>query len=176
MTVTYQPATRRDVIKLSKSMRAIDRTEAEDATGESPAVALMRSWEQSYECFSARDADGVVAIWGISPGATEDAGCPWMVCTDRAANYAKLLIKDARVTVNQWSNTFPVIENYVGADNATSIAWLQVLGFTIGTLIPDFGVGKKPFYHFFRINHVRCSSSSNADYLGGVSGSNLRAG
>lgn len=172
--VTYQPVTQADITELAQIMREVDRQETAAATGESPEVGLTRSWKDSIECFSARDEAGVLAVWGVSKAASEDAGCPWMVGTERVADYAKLLVRDARITVNRWSDQFMVLENFVSVDNVTSIAWLQALGFTIGSTIPEFGVGKKPFYHFYRINHVRCHPGRNADCLSGVSSSVLR--
>ena len=42
--------------------------------------------------------------------------------------------------------------NYVDARNITSIKWLKHLGFVLIKRVEEFGVGKKPFYEFVRIN------------------------
>ena len=41
--------------------------------------------------------------------------------------------------------------NYVDERNTTSIRWLKHLGFVLIKRIEDYGVGKKPFYEFVRI-------------------------
>ena len=55
--------------------------------------------------------------------------------------------------VEKINNDYPLLLNYVHADNTVSKRWLKSLGFQFIDLIKEHGVGREPFYQFVRIKN-----------------------
>jgi hypothetical protein len=137
------------VASLAGRLRPADAAEALAATGESPYDALRRSINSSAEVGCVLDDCRIIAAWGLTlhgPGTAS----PWMVASPEVALYPFQLVRVTRKRINLWSAQHTLLFNYVSESNSSIIPWLEAIGFTIGPIIPEFGVSKTPFYRFFR--------------------------
>ena len=150
MTITYRPATAADALALAPRLREADRLEVFLAAGDVHA-ALLASIEAPGLSLAATNSGGeVIALFGVSDG--PDMGIPWMLASDEIMKHPRHLVDGCRRWVSEMLPRYRLLVNYVHAENATAIAWLQHIGFTIGTLVEDFGVAKAPFYQFYMWN------------------------
>lgn len=155
MTAYYRPATLDDVYVLAPKLRQADVQEVKDASGLSALDALLLSVEASSEALSIIATDGeVVGMFGVCPTVEADMGIPWLLCSDRLPEVRKEFIPQSAEWVIEVNKKYPVLFNYVAKDNKVAIRWLKHLGFNFTQLIENYGVGKKPFYEFVRINDV----------------------
>lgn len=148
-----RPSRESDCHALFPILRQQDRTEIELSSGDRSVDVLVRALRSSDEAFTAISNDGTVfGMYGVAD--VQGLGSPWMVASPEVYRYSKALVKDGREWVRQMQSRYPVLFNFVHADNAASIAWLRKLGFTIGELVPDYGAGRAPFYLFYRNRNV----------------------
>ena len=151
MTHHYRPARFEDCREMYPFMREQDAKEVMYSNGLEPLRALQESFKHSCECNSIIHEDGsVVGMFGVS-----DAGAfasPWLLGTDKIIDTRKEFIPQAIEWVNRMSDKYPLMFNFVHEDNTVSIRWLKSLGFEFIKLDKEYGVGKKPFYQFVRIN------------------------
>lgn len=147
--LTYRKATLDDAVSLSSRLRPEDATEVALSSSESTEALLVHSVSMSQECYAA-EVDGlVIALWGVHRYQLV-IGVPWLLASPEVSRYAKRLVADGRAWVDHISITHPVLTNFVHAGNKSSLRWLKHLGFTIGQLYPEYGVGKAPFYQFYK--------------------------
>lgn len=148
-----RPATVADCIRLFPLLREGDRKEIALATGDSTVKVLLDSLKVSEEAWVAEGDDGaLLGIYGVAN--VNGMGGPWMLATPEVYRYSKALVKGGREWVKGLLLRYPMLFNFVHAENTKSIAWLRKLGFTIGELVPEFGAGKAPFYFFHQSPHV----------------------
>lgn len=148
-----RPATVEDCHALFPLLRECDRKEILLATGDSTVQVLLSSIAASEEAWIAEELDGtLLGIYGVSN--VEGMGGVWMLATPAVYRHSKALVKDGRKWIAGLLKRFPILFNFVHAENSRSIGWLRKLGFTIGELVPDFGAGKAPFNFFYRNSNV----------------------
>lgn len=151
MTHHYRPARFEDCREISPLMREQDAKEVMYSHGFKPHQALTESFRVSQESNTIIHEDGsVVGMFGVA-----DAGSfasPWLLGTDKIIDTRKEFIPQAIEWVARMSDKYPLMFNFVHEDNTVSIRWLKSLGFEFIKLDKEYGVGKKPFYQFVRIN------------------------
>mgnify|MGYP001281726700 FL=1 len=149
----FRPASADDVYKLYPRIREVDVEEVKVTIGLDIKDGLMVSYLTSDEVFTMVANDGdLVGMFGISKTADPLVAVPWMLCTERLPEFTKTFMKLSKQWVIEKNNKNSILMNYVDVRNTTSIKWLKHLGFVLIKRIEDFGVGKKPFYEFVRIN------------------------
>ena len=149
----FRPAKADDVYVLYPKIREVDVEEVKATIGLDINDGLMASYLTSDETFTmvADDSD-LLGMFGISKTADPMISVVWMLCTERLAQYSKSFIKLSKQWVIEQNKKHSILMNYVDARNITSIKWLKHLGFVLINRVEEFGVGKKPFYEFVRIN------------------------
>ena len=149
----FRPASADDVYKLYPKIREADVEEVKATIGLDIKDGLMVSYLTSDEANTMVASDGdLVGMFGISHTADPLVAGPWMLCTERLPEFSKTFMKLSKQWVIEKNNKNSILMNYVDVRNTTSIKWLKHLGFVLIKRIEDFGVGKKPFYEFVRIN------------------------
>jgi hypothetical protein len=152
MTHHYRPARFEDCREIAPLMREQDVKEVMYSHGFNPLKALQESYRLSQVHNSIIHEDGsVVGMFGVA-----DAGAyasPWLLGTDKIIDTRKEFIPQAIEWVNRMSDKYPLMFNFVHEDNTVSIRWLKSLGFEFIKLDKEYGVGKKPFYQFVRIQN-----------------------
>ena len=149
----FRAAKADDVYVLYPKIREVDVEEVKATIGLDINDGLMASYLTSDETFTmvADDSD-LLGMFGISKTADPMISVVWMLCTERLQKYSKTFIKLSKQWVIEQNKKHSILMNYVDARNITSIKWLKHLGFVLINRVEEFGVGKKPFYEFVRIN------------------------
>lgn len=151
MNVTYRAATEEDTVSLCPRLRKADVEELTLSCGPDILPILKKAVVDSNgTAMVALEGDKVICLWGVVTLPT--MGVPWMVGSPEMYKYAKRLVKDCKKWVEETSSRHSFLTNCVHVENHASIEWLKRLGFTIGATIPQYGVGKAPFYQFYMVN------------------------
>lgn len=141
----------KDLPGLAERLREADRIELMLAVGPDIQATLEQAAQVSGECFVAETPeDGVIAFFGVSPTVFPEIGAPWLIGTDAMMKHPKSIVQGGKWATERWLAQYPILANYVHAENASSIAWLKRTGYSLGKLAPYYGVGGAPFYLFFR--------------------------
>lgn len=149
----YRTAKPEDCEALADRLREQDKQEVWDAGHLKPLEALTESLKESSDCFAIIDDNGeIVGLFGVSDKG--EMGIPWLLGAEGIKEIARPFLKQGKMIVQNWSQRFPLLMNYVAADNTVAIVWLSWLGFQFTRMIPDYGVEKKPFFEFVRIRDV----------------------
>lgn len=137
-------------------LREADRIEVLRSHGKLPEEVLVAALRRSRYALTALVDDAPVAMFGVAPsGLISTTGVIWLLATDESEKHWMRFGKISRDAVEFFRTQFSVIENFVDAENETSINWLQWLGFTLDPDPAPFGVAQMPFYHFeWRASHV----------------------
>lgn len=139
-----------------QGLREADRVEVLRSHGTNPGEVLRTALRRSRYALTALVDDAPVAMFGVAPsGLISTTGVIWLLATDEAEKHWLRFGKISRDAVGFFQTQFTTLENFVDAENTTSINWLRWLGFTLDKAPVPFGVAQTPFYHFeWRANHV----------------------
>ena len=149
----FRPSKVDDVYVLYPKIREVDVEEVKATIGLNIKDGLMASYQTSDETYTMVADDGdLVGMFGLTKTADPLISVVWMLCTERLPQYSKTFIKLSKQWVIEQNKKHSILMNYVDARNITSIKWLKHLGFVLINRVEEFGVGKKPFYEFVRIN------------------------
>lgn len=150
MTHHYRPARFEDCRDMAERMREQDAKEVMASNGLDPLRSLQASFNASAECHTIIHEDGsIVGMFGVAN--CEVFGSPWLLGTDKLIDTRAEFIPQAKQWVEKINNDYPLLLNFVHAENTVSKRWLKSLGFEFIKLISDYGVGREPFYQFVRI-------------------------
>lgn len=146
------PATPADIPHLAAFMRAADKAEVWAAQGILPFEALTQSLALSTSAWCAISRGKPLAMWGVGAarGALSQTGSPWLLATDEFSALRRHLLRLSRTYIALMHCHFPVLENYVHANNHASIRWLTWCGFCLGSQPGPYGPFNEPFYRFWR--------------------------
>ena len=142
------PATLEHAEDLAENMREPDVQELWAAAHEYPHPAIVASLAVSRHAKAGFANDSLVCMFGVgSEMICSTVGIPWLLATDELEHYAQPFLRRNRKAVGEMMNGYQMLRNYVDARNATSIRWLQWLGFEILPAEP-YGVDGLPFHLF----------------------------
>ena len=149
----FRPAKVDDVYVLYPKIREVDVEEVKATIGLDIKDGLMASYQTSDETYTMVADDGdLVGMFGLTKTADPLISVVWMLCSERLPQFSKTFIKLSKQWVKEQNKKYSILMNYVDARNITSIKWLKHLGFVLINRVEKFGVDKKPFYEFVRIN------------------------
>lgn len=154
ITVTTEPH-EFDVRNLGLNMRKADADEVYASCGEEPWVALAKSIDASLMTWLFFGDGKPLCAAGVSQ-ITETIGAPWLLCASNIRDVPNTVFMDcSRALMEEWSQHFVVLTNYVDARNKVSERWLQRLGFEKKETTP-FGYLQLPFtrYEYTRPDNV----------------------
>ena len=143
-----------DVANLVTRIRAADKTEILKNSGSSPEDALNAAFQYSgpKKIFAVEESTKVLSLFGvylIKNTGNERVGAPWMLCSDELfRKYRRRYIREYPIWIKELSEGYTLLENYVYAANEAHLKWIKWAGFDLVELIPDFGVGRVPFWRF----------------------------
>lgn len=154
--LTPRPAQYGDLFRMARYMRQADQNELRAASGLSPYMALERSFEATTDPYvGADERDRPVCMGGVVPV----PGCPlrgvvWAVATNRVIHHRISFLRRSVPWVRLWQRQFPILTNAVDERNTVHIEWLKWLGFTFIARHPEYGVERRPFLEFVRIDPI----------------------
>lgn len=144
-----------DAIDLAPRLRPADLLEMKLSSGPDIETTLLKSVALSDECWAGEEDGQLIALGGVAPfPGLPGCGAPWLVASEEAVRRPIQLVKAGREYAARWGEKYPLLLNYVHAENAVHIAWLKRVGFTFGDTLPDYGIGKAPFTLFYRYSNV----------------------
>jgi hypothetical protein len=146
----YRTSVEEDCYILAPHMREQDKKEVKASNGLEPLESLILSLKYSEECNTAIHDDGsVIGMFGVAD--CGEFGGPWLLGSDRLLEIKKDFIMYSKEWVVETNKRYPILMNYVHADNTVAKRWLKSLGFVFLKRVEEYGVGKEPFYEFVRI-------------------------
>ena len=147
-----------DIGRIAGRMRESDCVEVWKSHNHSPADALKYSYEISPMCMTLVHKGEPVAMFGLCPDGPEQPkqATVWLLGTDQLRYIWRIFLKLSVECVSWMLEIYPVLYNFVDAENHTSIRWLTWLGARFeepapygkeGRMFRQFVIERKP-------NHV----------------------
>lgn len=142
------PARPQHVGTIARRMRAIDKLECQ-AAGHTPKDALRLGVLGSSLAWTAKIDGRPEAMLGASPvNILEGRGRAWLLMTDVAARQHVALVRLGRIYTQAFHRHYPILENWVHADNDRTIRWLSRLGYAVGPVDVIRGQPMRPFIRY----------------------------
>lgn len=136
---TVVPASFAHVNRLANRMRSIDAAECR-ACGHTPKQALVTGLRGSTFALTVLLDGRPVAMLGVAPGSViEGVGVPWLLGTDEVLKGARQFLTVGPRVIEAMRREWPVLRNYVGADNRRAIRTLKALQFDVSDEIVVVG-------------------------------------
>ena len=152
MTALVRLATINDCNLLGPKLRKADKRELKLSCGLGPITALSHSMAASDAAYVAVDEDDKpFLMFGVVQGEKGFVGVPWMLGGEGLYQHARQLKAECKQWLDVVHKDYELLFNYVHAENPKPTRWLQWMGFTMVRLVPDYGIGKAPFYEFIKV-------------------------
>lgn len=94
--------------------------------------ALWRIYRKSLTCKTVFVGEEIVAIWGVTGTFLGRIGRPWFVASPFVEDYPTRLAFSYRRELKNMLKFFPVLEDWVSAEDRKTIRLLEILGFKFG--------------------------------------------
>jgi hypothetical protein len=146
-------ATEEDAAYIGARLRRADWEELWAATGESPRMTTIRSFEISDESWVLDCGGAPLAIWGIGTSYANNCGVPWMVGTNHMEKHKRDIMGISRVMLDYYHTRHHVLINFTDARHTDSHRYLKWLGFEFLPAVPHGHAGL-PFHQFMRVADV----------------------
>lgn len=112
-----------------------------------PCIYLKEGIKASFQCWTCTDKKGVpIFVFGVVPVIPNLYGAVWLMGTERIHEVKKEFIKDCKNWLPRLHQGFPLIGNFVYAENAIHVKWLKFMGFNFVGKKDNFGLLGLPFY------------------------------
>lgn len=73
-----------------------------------------------------------VCMYGVVPASLLcGSGVPWLIGTDALVEHQILFLRRCRPQLERMQRVYQHLQNFVAADNAAAVRWLEWLGFTM---------------------------------------------
>ena len=152
MEAKVRLATINDCNNLGPRLREADKKELKASCGLGPVTALTLSLKGSVNAYVLADkTDTAVLMFGVVASPQDSVGVPWMLGSNGIYKHTRKLTTECKMWLEFIHKDYDLLFNYVHSENPKAIRWLQWMGFTMVRLIPDYGVGKQPFYEFVKV-------------------------
>jgi len=146
--VNFRKPTEADIAHVAQHMRKSDEIEVWLTAHVTPLEALQQTLEKSKLCSCVVINDEPVAILGlVEVSILPPVAAPWLLATDNALNHKRQFFELSPPIIEQMSELYPTLYNYVHTENRASVRWLKWLGFEFSPAEP-YGPDGAPFYRF----------------------------
>ncbi|MBU1046963.1 DUF2833 domain-containing protein [Patescibacteria group bacterium] len=144
-------ATAKDAFELAPKLRQDDLDEIAAASGREPLNTLLEGIAHSaVPAAVIGDKGEVVALFGVVPTPLAGVGAIWLLGSDGLWTYRWQFLRESRQWIEDLQEAWPILWNFVYAENELHIKWLKWLGFNFTKLHDKWGVAQKPFWEFIR--------------------------
>ena len=142
------------VLPVAWNMRHADANEVRLATNRTPLDALRDGFNMSLYSWTILLRGEPIGMFGLSClTILGNSGVPWLLGTDKMLKIRRQFIEESKEFVHFMNVIYPHLVNFVHVDNAPSIRWLKVLGFTLHEPVPA-GPFDAMFHKFERFRDV----------------------
>ena len=132
---------------LSQNMRDNDRMEV-CSVGFTERQMVRKSYDRAIWKKTAFVNGKLACMFGLGGGILSDVGIPWLLTTREMEKIPLAFIRHAKAEARGMLEYFPRLENYVYADYAAAIKFLQLIGFTVHPEVVDVGPNRAKFRKF----------------------------
>lgn len=132
---------------LAPHLRGADRRELA-ALGADPLDSLVRGVRQSMPAYTARVNGEPAAMFGVCPlTRLSNHARIWLLGSDWVTRCPMVTLRHTRRFVAAAQSRWPILSNWVHAENAIAVRWLQWAGFSLGPA-QAFGINGELFHYF----------------------------
>jgi hypothetical protein len=152
MSVIVRRATEQDAHRLAEQMLTDDANEVRAFSGRTPLEALLgavRGIEDTRVMTQLDDTP--ICMWGHAPTVDPMIGMIWLLCGEALFRNRAAFLRESKKQIDEFNTYYPVLHNYVDERNQTHVRFLQWNGATFIKRHPHFGVERRPFLEFVRI-------------------------
>jgi len=126
----------------------VDRKEIYYLCTLDPLPAIQTSVAHAVAAFTGVVDGEIACIFGVTRRSRLSAvGVPWLLGTDALDAAPATFMRHSRVYFERMQQAFPLMENYVLAENTKTVKWLRWLGFEMEPPAP-YGAFGEPFIRF----------------------------
>lgn len=150
----YRASTVNDCEQLAPIMREADAREVMASGGWTPLGALLASLVNAEEANTIIHEDRVIGMFGVGSSEDSDTGIPWLLASEEINEISFQFLRESRHWIRRVQDKYPLLCNYVAAENTVAVQWLRFLGFKFIREIENFMDGGLTFYEFVRIKDV----------------------
>ncbi len=130
MTIEIRNTYPYDLRAMAEAMTA-DSKDVANNFGYTPLKALWTSYRNSLYCKTGYIEGKIAAIWGISGSMLAETGRPWLIISPDVKKSPLRVAFVYRKELNNMLKLFPILEEFVPADNEPSIRMLELMGFKV---------------------------------------------
>lgn len=144
----YEPG---DAEDLAPRLREADRREIQASFG-IPLPSLINHSDSGIICTISTDDEVVVGLFGAIPTCDLSAAV-WLVGSDALIKppLRRQFLVEGKTFLDALHRFRPLLWNYVDERNRLHIRWLEWMGFTFINRHPEYGVEKRPFLEFVKV-------------------------
>lgn len=140
---------------LVEHLRADDVAEIRASSGVEPEAGLRSSLLVSTVAWTLLSDQGdPVCIFGCAPGGPPGVGSVWMLGTSEMDTLKTTVARKTLPYLRRMHEPYPVLWNWIDGRNLRSLQWLRWAGFRVIDADPQYGVEKRLFLQFSRLEYV----------------------
>lgn len=150
----WREATLDDIKFVSSNVRDADLEEALDMWNVTPYLVLTSTdiTTKPYKTLAICDKQGTAwGLAGVAPTASTSTGLAWAVFRRGSDELRFTLMKQARPVLHELHKDYPLLFNWVSAENPLHVNFLRHMGFSFLSIKPTWGAAGKTFYEFASI-------------------------
>lgn len=138
---------------IAANLRQSDVDEVKASSALPPRDALFASFALSTHAYVILSrGGGPIAVFGAAPHPLPGVGIVWMLGTDGIRREAYSIARSTRRYLDELSEAYPILWNFIDARNAVSMRWLRWGGFKVLADHPNHGPEGRLFHTFARTN------------------------
>ena len=119
--------------ELTKDLRKEDLAEIKAKSGDVDIEkTLLKGLAMTSYCRSFFVDKKIAGIYGVVPSLDDkNIGSPFLLCTPKIKNIKIKFLRECKDRVEEMSDRFPVLINYIDSRNKLHLTWLKWCGFKI---------------------------------------------
>lgn len=153
--ITVYPTQPEDVRPIALKLRRADCDEIQAGSGKSPLQSLGDSVDCSIEVYTIFKTKTMLpcGIFGIAPSLYAPLATQvWCMGTDDLSLVGVSFLKQSVAYINKFQKQYPILTNVVDCRNTAHIRYLEWLKFKFIRILPTYGIERRPFVEFCRID------------------------
>ena len=133
MKINEIETTSKHIKQLAKDLRPEDEREIISKTGTTNLQkTLLKGFTMTDYCRSFFVDDEIAGIYGVVASLDDkNIGSPFLLCTPKIKKIKIKFLRECKKRVQEMSDKFPVLFNYIDSRNKLHLTWLKWCGFQI---------------------------------------------
>ena len=133
MKIDEIETTSKHIKLLVKDLRPEDEDEIKAKTGTTNVQkTLLTGFAMTDYCRSFFVDDKIAGVYGVVASLdNKDIGSPFLLCTPKIKKLKIKFLRECKNRVEEMSDKFPVLFNYIDSRNKLHLTWLKWCGFKI---------------------------------------------